>query len=434
MSTNPTLTPLPEAITGNRWSVRNGPGAVDLTRNEMFVPTGNNAGEHFVRLHEMAHAKFTPKMESGKMAAKHGVSLEALQVCEDARIHAKLIQLGRDMAGRMSGMLNKEGAEKYVGFTLTQPNPGRELARILTGSLGTADHQRIVEAAQLAADILEREKKPEMAETIARTLDAVAALKRTAYSDNRRRRVGPAPLHFKKTTIPAAKLFDQLFPVIPPQHIPDKKLRDNRRQFERNKPGAVVPWAEMSGPLSPALSRNLTARKLGRMHRATDAGSTPRNLHRFLTDGAIFDTRKRITGGTLLLDASGSMGISAEKIQSFLDAVPHGKVAMYAGKDDRTHGTLVIIANRGRAVSEEQLERLREEIGHRNLVDGPALRWLAKQPGKKAWVSDGVVTGAGEKVGANLIDEVSEICTRNRIDRFDGIEAAIQDFKKKGGK
>lgn len=123
MKQTTTLTPLPEAITGEAWKIKNGPGAVDLVNREMYCPTGENAGDHFVRLHEMAHAKFTPKGESGKMAAKHGVSVEALQVCEDARIHAKLIQLGRDMENRMAGCLSQEGAEKYVAYCLTRPNP-----------------------------------------------------------------------------------------------------------------------------------------------------------------------------------------------------------------------------------------------------------------------------------------------------------------------
>ena len=416
------ITPLPEAFDGLKWAVKNGPGAVDLTSNEMFIPTGNTYADQFVRLHEMGHARWTPKSASEKLAHKHGISLEALQVCEDARIHAKLGKLNSIGREKMTGVLTDETAKAYVEYALKTRNPARELARILTGSWGTSDSARIRRA---ISDYDMTTAEQVNAARMMREVDEAHNVIREHYSSATLRR--NARLDFKKTTIPAAQMFDRLFPVNP-EKMEDCALDKFRKKLMRQGKFKNVPWAELDGPLAPPLTKNYNARKLGASHRATDSGAILRNLHRLPVDGAIFSTRKKIVGGALLLDASGSMDIQSQAIEKFLESVPHGIVAIYAGMKSRNRGTLAIIAKAGRMLDAEEIERLRNKIGRHNLVDGPALRWLAKQKGKKVWVSDGVVTGSEEKVGENLPLECDQICRAARIERFDAIQEAVNAF------
>lgn len=416
------ITPLPEAFDGRKWAVKNGPGAVDLTSNEMFIPTGNTYADQFVRLHEMGHARWTPKSASEKLAHKHGISLEALQVCEDARIHAKLGKLNSIGREKMTGVLTDQTAKAYIEYALKTRNPARELARILTGSWGTSDSARIRRA---ISDYDIKDKETHEAHRLMNEVDEAHNVIREHYSSATLRR--NAKLDFKKTTLPAAQMFDRLFPVNP-EKMDDCKLDKFRKKLMRQGKFKHVPWAELDGPVNPALTKNYNARKLGASHRATDSGAILRNLHRLPVDGAIFSTRKKIVGGALLLDASGSMDIQSGAIEKFLESVPHGIVAIYAGMKSRNRGTLAIIAKAGRMLDAEGIERLRSKIGRHNLVDGPALRWLAKQSGKKVWVSDGIVTGSEEKVGENLPLECDQICRAAGIERFDAVHEAVNAF------
>ena len=76
-------------------------------------------------------------------------------------------------------------------------------------------------------------------------------------------------------------------------------------------------------------------------------------------------------------------------------------------------GDLRIIAKNGMRVNDEYLEK---HSGGGNVVDGPALRWLAEMPERRIWVSDMKVFGAGpNSAGYNLLRECYDICTQNKI-------------------
>ena len=62
---------------------------------------------------------------------------------------------------------------------------------------------------------------------------------------------------------------------------------------------------------------------------------------------------------------------------------------------------------------------LANHSGKGNVVDGPALEWLATMPARRIWVSDMHVFGAegrgGASAGYNLIKECYDICTKHKI-------------------
>ena len=64
-------------------------------------------------------------------------------------------------------------------------------------------------------------------------------------------------------------------------------------------------------------------------------------------------------------------------------------------------------------VTEEQLD---EWSGGGNVVDGPALHWLATMPERRIWVSDMYIFGAyGDTSGFNLMKDVHDTCIQNKI-------------------
>ena len=146
--------------------------------------------------------------------------------------------------------------------------------------------------------------------------------------------------------------------------------------------------------------------------------------HRY-PDGAMFGLRRRVAGGTLLIDMSGSMNITSSQIDAILTYRPAATIAAYGSEILHwCSGVLVIVARNGRAVDPEVL---RNTIGFGNVVDGPALRWLCKQPEPRIWISDGRVTGFGDRMSPILIREAMELAKREKITRF----SSVDEFLKK---
>lgn len=90
-------------------------------------------------------------------------------------------------------------------------------------------------------------------------------------------------------------------------------------------------------------------------------------------------------------------------------------MAVYAGNGRL--GTLVIVASRGRIAGAEALRAAAR--GNGNVIDGPALRWLARQPEPRIWISDGQVTGIADRPSSDLAVDAIHICRKARITRAD---------------
>jgi len=71
--------------------------------------------------------------------------------------------------------------------------------------------------------------------------------------------------------------------------------------------------------------------------------------------------------------------------------------------------------------------------GGGNIVDGPALEWLAAQAEPRIWISDGVVTGVNDVDYAALSAEALRVQMTGRIGRLDNLGAAIERFSHVSG-
>jgi hypothetical protein len=183
-------------------------------------------------------------------------------------------------------------------------------------------------------------------------------------------------------------------------------------------------WGRMTIKTAP-LVQNLGGVLKARKNRPQDMGAVPRYMHRYATDQKIFYKSRRVLGGTILIDVSGSMGLHESDVMEMLGLMPAATIAMYSGAGST--GDLVIIAENGKMTNEHYISRMRE---YGNIIDGPALDWLGKQAGPRVWVSDGQATGTGDSFVESLRLECFNKSVRNAIVRLNDMEACVEFAKK----
>lgn len=192
--------------------------------------------------------------------------------------------------------------------------------------------------------------------------------------------------------------------------------RDRSAGLGQNEWG---PMAIMNPPLSHRSPRRRG--KIAKKVVASYCGAF-RFPHRALVpaaDGRAFGLKRRIHGGAILIDCSGSMQLTAEELTSLVSRAPAATIALYAGSRGVQSGSLVVVAKNGRFA---EIEKATAGLGKGNIVDGPALRWLSDQDAPRIWVSDGHVTGRGDESAINLDRETDSIVATARIRRIGSLE------------
>ena len=133
-------------------------------------------------------------------------------------------------------------------------------------------------------------------------------------------------------------------------------------------------------------------------------------------DGKAFGLKKPYRGGTLLVDLSGSMRLNLDQVRRFVIRSPAATVAVYASTEDLQGGILAVISKRGRVIPDDS--EVREVLSSGNVVDGPALLWLSQQAHPRLWLSDGAVTGVGDRSTSKLQRQCEEISSAHQIRRI----------------
>lgn len=95
-------------------------------------------------------------------------------------------------------------------------------------------------------------------------------------------------------------------------------------------------------------------------------------------------------------------------------------VAIYSGRGDK--GELRIVAQGDLRATSDSLK----PFGSGNVVDLPALEWLAKQPEPRLWVSDGRVSGVGDEGCEKILEAFHELAKRTRIERVENAREAVE--------
>ena len=61
-------------------------------------------------------------------------------------------------------------------------------------------------------------------------------------------------------------------------------------------------------------------------------------MHRLTTDRKVFQSRKTVAGGSMMIDCSGSMGFSSEDIEEIVNLLPASWIAGYVGYGYEVNG------------------------------------------------------------------------------------------------
>jgi hypothetical protein len=235
--------------------------------------------------------------------------------------------------------------------------------------------------------------------------------------------VGTVPSSFYSVPRPTAKshrrfvedILKAMRPDIPipdhpePQKVPGKDDDDGH--------GSKIPKMEIvelprrvpcSSANSPKKFHSESGGRLDRRQlvRIATGRPTPRPFIR---------VRRAPGGGTWLLDASGSMEISAAGLVELCSRIPAAQVGIYAGENPSVGGKLVIVAKNGFRADARTISFELETLGGNNVVDLPALRWLFDQPGPHVLVSDLQFCGAGAEVSAAAVRLANESRRRGKL-------------------
>jgi hypothetical protein len=432
--------PIPEAIDGLPWTVTITPptnhgggtlyGVTDLREQRMTLPPEEHPSARYVRLHELAHAKWTPRNVPPHRAAKLAkATVTDVQAAEDLRIQS-LLALHRlmppDLRHRSEDDL-RQFAEAIASHI--RRNDAFSALEVMTWarvSSGIAAHQtgyrpkhrlgwlpnihaELERIEDTVAEMLDDGPQTERWATVRGLAQHIATTATIEALPKRRTNAMP----FRRITIPLARRMRELLEASRPTLempqpclLPPDRFSPNARWGDLQQLPAL-PLTEAHRPKAQP-----TRRKLAQL-----SGNRIGSLRRLLTDGRAFrrDVRKPTKGGTILIDASGSMHLAAAEIRAILDASPAATVAMYSGNGST--GTITTIAKAGKMATDQAIADRREEVGQGNIIDGPALEWLGKQAEPRTWICDGVVTGCGDSRSLPLNLEANRLTRSGRITR-----------------
>jgi hypothetical protein len=205
-----------------------------------------------------------------------------------------------------------------------------------------------------------------------------------------------------------------------PNSVRRRRLR--REAFGGNGAGSGPGRMRISKPTlihaCAAVPRGVT-----RGRRLAAEGTELREIARYASDQKVFTVRapRRRGGGSVLIDTSGSMSLGSNDIDKIIARAPEATlVAIYSGRE--SEGELRIVVRDGKRISVEGLS----PFGPSNVVDLPALEWLAKQPKPRIWISDGNVTGVNDMPSRGIRARCKDVCRRSRIQRVDNAAAAAK--------
>jgi hypothetical protein len=410
MGARPRVLPLPEAVDLGEWMIEEAAGdgrlahtvlRVDEGRGgALIVPLDGGRRERYIRAHELGHAAWSPR---GRSPAH--IPETTMQHAEDARIGRRLGAVGIRAQVRLLSDDEIEGMARSLA--------DRTLAR--------------VEVASMLLATLEVPDGKVLARAVARVDPAMPRLVARVWAGTVGREAKP---DFRRA-VEAAEMLLRLFgrPEGSDEDAaaPDAMVATKLRAGALGDDGEGHPgWGELAIVEPPRLLR-LPPRLAGACWRADVEGSRLGDPSRFHRDGRGWRTRRRTrhAGGSVLIDCSGSMSLTAGMLEELVTANPAALIATYSGDDDQERGRLHIVARRGSRVHPDRVR----PPGIYNVCDGPALDWLGRHPEPRIWVSDGGVTGRGETSSAKLRADAANRMRRHRITRVETAEALIREWR-----
>lgn len=468
--------PTPALLSGLRggadWHMKEAPDGVQGStinlhgqQAEMMIPTGDDATARYTRLHELLHAAHSPLEEPRDVQKADGtvISKQGLLMAEEIRIDS----IGRAMAGknslpdtlrdRMQEFVNTvaplyaetgkpELANEIIDMALAswaqdQEHMGSQhfmakMLRSLAYSTSGEETQRLGGLIDLIDEAFNRmfhqvwEDEFEALFEDQEFPSWKSVMELGQFIDTIRKATKKLG---KKVSAPSVdpditKLAD-LSVRNTGGHTEMVNLLDEGLEKQGLKPPVTsndgeLRWGQMTIIRPPRPLRLPKTKSSRSKYSATDAGASPRYIHRLLTDGQVFARKKRVPGGSVLIDDSGSMSWTNQEVQHIVESAPAVDIGAYSGSGGT--GELVIISEDGTWADAE----LNRPNGGGNVVDMPALEWLATKKEPRIWVSDQLVVpvnGSMEEAAA----EVLAFVQANDINVVETAEEAAEVFSGK---
>lgn len=388
-------------------------GMVNKVDRVMLVPL--SADGQSVTRHELAHVKWSPRR-----LPKVPFDLHILMAVEDARINVALRRRGLDCSD--SPPLREYIMRLAMG-DIAEREFGVFILRCIA-SLGT----------DVAGSLLDmsRVEIPAMHSVVARLVKMVEA----SLDEAPRRAQDPTIATFRAAVRIAAAVAEELQRACIPiaangkrrlllsgglclsckmKGLGAERVGPRRRVGSaQDREAAKMTIAEPHLPIGlPSPRRSAVARRTVR------EGTIVSAVNRWYSDRKIFRGAVRGCGGTVLIDTSSSMRLCSSDVDRIVRSAPAATlVAIYSGR--HRVGELRIVVRNGRRAAAEDLT----PFGPGNLIDLPALEWLAKQPGPRVWLSDARVTGVNDFASRILARRCRLVCLKNGIRRAETAEQA----------
>lgn len=407
----------PQMLHGERgegWEVINSGvegqiGVSDLEGRVLVVPDGDSVEARNTRVRELAHARWTPHQSLAKIAARHGVNFAALLCAEEYRTTFNLKRGAPDMFQLQwsKGAISPERImELSEQIDITNPEALRQIPMML-GALGDTEGARVfqntlTERANSTPKTVEGAIQAAHWKQILNLAGKVTTKCPAVMSKALRRTFAgfPRSLELAKLLMDFQDQAEQIGKNCreevrnskgqKPQQIEMQRLRDRSEEaYEKHqirKQPILSKFGRLKVTIPPMVMPVKAKNKIAR-HRVTEEGILPFQLYRLVVDGKIFLDPRKQRGGSVVVDISGSMGLSPDQVYEFVLACPGATIAQYSGSGET--GELVVVAHKGRIAPRHLIGK--SQGG--NVVDGPALEWVARQPKPRVWVSDTQVTG-----------------------------------------
>jgi hypothetical protein len=384
-------------------------GATDLVKGKAYLPVANSAMARTIRTHEALHAIYTPKPTKERIkSGKPFTMLE--QGVEDARLHlccAKLTGVARrdELAVALRDL---RGAAKRDS-PVTPLIALRSMAMLASQ---TNDFlPEVKSAATKLVDAVCAKVAPDYHEAV---IDALNHLhwKRQAEASERLAPYFPAE---DETSLEIA--FPLMLAGEPKEDGPKGDIEGF--EFEKVEGKLSSEAAEMLSDSTAKMVRDGSMPQLY-IHPMFASAMIPTFFGedaKHMMSGTKIHAKKLATivgpiapriflktirrnGGSILIDASGSMNLTPEKLFSLVQKAPAATIAFYnAPSDSSMYGNMWIYSHKGkRAADFSTIKRVHGEKGinfwgYGNVVDFQALQWLIAQDGPRYVMTDGKVTG-----------------------------------------
>jgi len=145
-------------------------------------------------------------------------------------------------------------------------------------------------------------------------------------------------------------------------------------------------------------------------------------------DGLFIRHVKQDPGGTVVIDASGSMGANKKNLSALCKLIPTATVAYYSGRE-HAKGILTIYAFQGKRFNGKLPS---DTLRGGNSVDLPAVKWLLAQ--RKPWIFVSDMQFCGGNIGSEIVAKalVERAKNRGELELHASLQAAYERFGGKG--